>query len=194
MVLIAFTVLAGYAWVSSWSSSYDEPGKEGSMTSAATPPATNTYSRPVAPEFRVVDIDGNTISLSDYRGKYVIVWFMASWCPSCIYMSNIISQAVDGRDDVVVIMIDMWSKEFLEEAGILGKPGYPPPDTVDMLRSFKEKYGMDEWIAVMDNGSLVDLYNVRYIDTVFVVDRDGSIVLGGGNIVTVESLKLALGG
>ncbi|MCE4602617.1 MAG: TlpA family protein disulfide reductase [Desulfurococcales archaeon] len=147
-----------------------------------------------APSFTVKDIDGNTVSLEEYRGRSVIIWFMAAWCPSCIYMSNIISQATEGREDVVVIMIDMWSEGFLEKAGILGKPGYPPPDTVDRLRDFREKYGRDSWIAVMDDGSLVELYNVRYIDTVFVVDKDGTIVLGGGNVVTVDSLREAIGG
>ncbi|MEB3780275.1 MAG: TlpA family protein disulfide reductase [Desulfurococcales archaeon] len=160
--------------------------------------ATSTYkdsgSKLKASDFKVKDINGNTVSLSDYRGRPVIIWFMAAWCPSCIYMSNIISQAIEGRDDVVVIMIDIWSKEFLQKAGILGKPGYPPPDTVDKLRYFKERYGKDDWIAVMDDGGLVSLYNVKYIDTVFVVDRDGSIVFGGGNVATVESLRAAISG
>ncbi len=164
----------------------------------STVAATSTYkdsgSKLKAPDFKVKDINGNTVSLSDYRGRPVIIWFMAAWCPSCIYMSNIISQAIEGRDDVVVIMIDIWSKEFLQKAGILGKPGYPPPDTVDKLRYFKERYGKDDWIAVMDDGSLVSLYNVKYIDTVFVVGRDGSIVFGGGNVATVESLRAAISG
>ena len=36
-----------------------------------------------APEFEKVDKDGNTIRLSDYKGKYVLLDFWGSWCSPC---------------------------------------------------------------------------------------------------------------
>ena len=38
----------------------------------------------VAPDFTLSSLDGNTISLSDFKGKYVVLDFWASWCPDCI--------------------------------------------------------------------------------------------------------------
>ena len=36
-----------------------------------------------APDFTLPDVDGNPVSLSSFRGKYVLVDFWAAWCPDC---------------------------------------------------------------------------------------------------------------
>jgi len=36
-----------------------------------------------APDFRLTALDGKQVALSDYKGRIVVMSFMASWCPFC---------------------------------------------------------------------------------------------------------------
>lgn len=36
-----------------------------------------------APEFSLPALEGNTVALAQYRGKFVVVHFAATWCPFC---------------------------------------------------------------------------------------------------------------
>ena len=57
---------------------------------SSQPPSTSpssavdlTQERPMAPDFELSDLNGNTVSLSSLRGKVVLVNFWATWCPPC---------------------------------------------------------------------------------------------------------------
>ncbi len=56
---------------------------------AAAPDPAQAYVGPVginlpAPDFRLMNLKGESKSLSQYRGKIVLVNFWASWCPYCV--------------------------------------------------------------------------------------------------------------
>ncbi len=36
-----------------------------------------------APDFTLNDVEGNPVSLSDFKGRKVVLQFWASWCPDC---------------------------------------------------------------------------------------------------------------
>ena len=56
------------------------------VTAACTPE--RTEARPeaqaeTAPDFSLADLQGQTVTLADYRGKVLFLNFWATWCPPC---------------------------------------------------------------------------------------------------------------
>jgi peroxiredoxin len=47
------------------------------------PTATAVVAGEIAPDFQLEDTKGNTVTLSELRGKVVLVNFWATWCPPC---------------------------------------------------------------------------------------------------------------
>jgi thiol-disulfide isomerase/thioredoxin len=66
-----------------------------------------------APEFILADFNGKKVSLSDYKGKIVILDFWATWCGWCKKSFPQMQQAVEkyAGKDVVFLFVDTMEKE-----------------------------------------------------------------------------------
>jgi|GEM_PF-1399190 len=80
----------------------------------------------MAPAFEVQDLEGNAVSLEDFRGKLVILNFWATWCEPCITewpQLDQLSERLEGRDDVVILAVSIDQKRediapFLERMSL----------------------------------------------------------------------------
>lgn len=111
-----------------------------------------------APDFTLKDLEGNQVSLSDFRGKTVFINFWATWCGPCrAEMPEIESIHQEYKDqDVVVIGIDLFEPE-------------------DAVRQYTQEGGYS-WIFVIDTtGEVTANYEVTAIPTSFFIDSDGII-------------------
>ncbi|TCD02761.1 TlpA disulfide reductase family protein [Pedobacter psychroterrae] len=71
-----------------------------------------------APNFTQKDVDGKSVSLSDYKGKYVLVEFWASWCAPCRAESpNLLKQYAAYKDkgfEILGVSVDSDKAKWLE--------------------------------------------------------------------------------
>jgi len=117
-----------------------------------------------APEFALPDPNGKMISLSSFRGKYVLVDFWASWCKPC-RMEN----------PVVVAAYQQYKNRNFTVLGVsLDQPG-AKDDWMNAV--MKDKL---TWTQVSDlsswNSPVVSLYNITGIPYNVLVDPQGKVI------------------
>ena len=61
----------------------------------------------VAPSFTLKDIDGKSVSLSDFLGKQVVLHFWASWCPDCREETPQLKAAQAAADSSTVVFVSV---------------------------------------------------------------------------------------
>lgn len=114
-----------------------------------------------APDFTVKDLDGKPISLSDFKGKRVLLNFWASWCPPCRaempYMERIYQDYKD--DGIAIVAVNMLTTEKKIE------------DVVDFVNNYELTFP----IPLDEEGELGTTYEIMAYPTSYFIDSDGVI-------------------
>jgi len=105
----------------------------------------------VFPDFNVTDMNGKSLSVSNYPGKVVLVDFWATWCPICVIeLPSIIKlYKANRKDGLEVIGVTLDKQEEREKLDTFLKkhPDMTWPQYFDGLfwnNKLAVKYGFDE--------------------------------------------------
>lgn len=114
----------------------------------------------IAPNFKLETLDGEFISLSDYKGKRVLLNFWATWCPPCRAEIPDMQKFYEDKD-IEVLAVNLIDSR---------------PDEAENVAPFVEEYGMT-FPVLLDYDSEVSqgLYNIQPIPTSFLIDSTGRI-------------------
>ena len=118
-----------------------------------------------APPFEQPDIDGNLVSLSSFRGKYLLIDFWASWCAPCRAENPTVLKAYKAWHDkglfILAVSLDDKKNAWLEA---VKKDGLPWTHVSD-LQGWKNSIAIE--------------YGVNGIPMNFLLDKNGTIIAKG---------------
>ncbi len=118
-----------------------------------------------APNFSLVDLNGKTHKLSDYKGQGVLLNFWGTWCKPCKKeMPAINDQYKEFKDQGIQILGINIAQSELEVA------------------SFTDKLGVEFPIVIDKTRSVMRAYNVDPLPATILINKDGKIE----NIITGE--------
>jgi thiol-disulfide isomerase/thioredoxin len=123
-------------------------------------------------DFTLPDLDGKQVSLSDFRGKWVIVNYWATWCPPCLEeIPGLVDLYDNNRDKLVVLGID--HEEVNDE----------------YLREFVESHLISYPVLRMDPVPVTPLGPVLGLPTTYIISPQGEALARQEGPVTREDIE-----
>jgi cytochrome c biogenesis protein CcmG, thiol:disulfide interchange protein DsbE len=121
-----------------------------------------------APQFEVVTLDGEPVTLSDYEGRVVLLNVWATWCPPCIYEMPSMQRLYEELDhedfEIVAVSVD----GRLGQLGAMGRLGGDP-------RAFADSLGLTFPILWDPEAGIMRSYQATGVPESYVIGRDGMI-------------------
>lgn len=165
---LILAVIAGFLWLAVIPQ-FDLISDSRSNTGASTRNVSNdvlipSEERTEAPAFRIQTAsfgDGKVFDLASANGDVVVMFFMASWCTTCVPEARALKKlhASYRRRGLRVLVVDI-----------------DPRSTERALARFRAIANKGEYLWALDTQqTIVRSYGVRTLDATIIIDRDGRI-------------------
>lgn len=125
----------------------------------------------IAPSLQATLIDKQPIDLQNLRGKPVLLYFWATWCPVCKMQNGSVAAI---SEDHTVVTVAMNSGSDLE------------------IEAFLEEKQLDFPVLADESGIIAERFGVSGVPTSFILDPRGSITFTEVGYTTEWGLRLRL--
>ena len=129
-----------------------------------------------APNFSLPDLDGQMVSLADYKGKVVLLNLWATWCPPCVEempsMEKLYRELKGEGFEILAVSID--------ESG------------AQDVQPFMQKHKLSFPALTDSKGAIKNLYQTTGVPESFIIDKDGILVekvIGPRNWAIPEAIR-----
>lgn len=111
----------------------------------------------VAPDWSLLDASGNKVTLSQLKGKVVLLDFWATWCTPCKMVMPSLQKLHEkfGKQGLVIIGINSFERDG---------------DPVKYMKDQKFTY-----MLLLKGDGVAQSYNVQSIPTMYIIDKQGTI-------------------
>jgi len=112
----------------------------------------------LAPDFELPTLDGETVHLSDFYGKPIMLNFWASWCAPCRAEIPDMQRFYEDKE-VEVVAVNLTTSEHSK----------------DDIPEFVEEFGMTFPVLLDEQGVAQTVYQIQPIPTTFLLDSEGYV-------------------
>lgn len=130
-------------------------------------PAPEPVEVPEVLQFEAMTVAGDTFAGADLAGKDSVLWFWASWCPSCQAEAPLVAAAISQLPEGVTLY------------------GVPGNSDQAAMEAFVAEYGLESMVHIVDgDGSLWPAFGVPYQPAFAFVNDDGTVRTIQGSLGT----------
>jgi len=130
------------------------PGQSTTNGGSAGPPVVGK----LAPDFELDTLDGQTVILSQLKGRPVLVNFWATWCAPCRYEMPFLQQIYEDwpGDELVLLTVNVG-------------------ESSSDVSQFMQSEGFSFTVPLDSEAAVAQRYNIQGIPTTLFIDKEGII-------------------
>lgn len=128
-----------------------------------------------APDFTIEQFEGGSFSLSEHKGRPVVVNFFASWCIPCKAESSALDK--------------VYQESKINNVAFIG---ISIQDTAEKAKAFVKENGITFPTGLDEDGSIKESFGVYGVPVTYFIDKNGIINYIHAGILTEDLIRYEL--